>query len=424
MQERPQKSVKTKNKKISKIKAGRLIAFVCVAMYGIMFFHAFFGQMIKTYIVNYGTIEDTENVMGYIIRNEKVISSDKNATLKPVKNDGERVAKGTVIATLGGQSTNTFEKKVAEIDEKIEQVAAEQNKNQINTEIFSSDIRSIDKDIEYKVFELSSKISSQEFSNITKLKADIDANLKQRAEISGQLGPASQYIKNLISQRDYYKKSITDQEQKVRADSAGVVSYQLDGYESVFNLEKIGDIDISQLEALKSPQLIANNSGIKIVDNFMCYIAIVLENKSKLSKLKVGDKLTIKLSDIGDDTISASISSIADKGQGKTLVVFSINQNIDKLLNFRKTNIEIIWSSYNGLKIPTTSLVNKNGKVGVMSVRANYARFREVEIVKEYKDFTIVKENGSPYDNGINLYEEIVINGANVKEGRPIRNSN
>ncbi|MCL6617932.1 MAG: hypothetical protein K6T39_12770, partial [Anoxybacillus ayderensis] len=70
---------------------------------------------------------------------------------------------------------------------------------------------------------------------------------------------------------------------------------------------------------------------------------------------------------------------------------------------------------------PVSSLVKKEGKDGVMVVKANYTRFREVEIIKQDNEYAIIKEaNSRSSEKGISLYDEIVLNGANVEEGRQV----
>jgi putative membrane fusion protein len=384
--------------------------------------------MIKTYVVTYGNIEDCYNDTGYVIRNEEVIKTGVSVeTLKPVKNEGERVARGSVIATISRQSLEGMQQKIGDIDDKIKSAVENQAKNNIGAQIFSEDIRKVDEDNNQEVENLCAFANDNDFSNAIKIKTTIDNNLKKRAEISGELGPASQYILGLINEKKSYESNISALEEKIRANETGVVSYNIDGLENILKPSRIPSIDINQLERLNEQKNNDNNnstSGIKIVDNFECYIAVIFKDEKKLKEIKVGQLLELRLIDFDEELIPVYVDSITDKGNGIRLVAFRTNQKVDELLKYRKVNIDIVWSDSKGLKIPISSIVYKDGEQGVMAVKTDYAKFKNIEVINKNNEYAIVKEALSSYDKGVSLYDEIILNGSNIKEGRQIRRWN
>ena len=516
MQGKPKKKTNEKVTPRRKLKLGRVIGIIGIIIYFIMFINAFFGQLLKTQITNYEKIEDSDSVTGYIIRMEQIIASNLPGNLNPVKNEGDRVAKGSVIATILKQSTEDVEKKIADVDTKIEGAIKEQENNKLGTLFFSDDIVKIDSDNDKKVSELCRLINKTDFSEVARLKVELDDNLRKRAEISGKLGPASQYIESLKSQKASYENNMSALKENIRADFPGVVSYNIDGLENTLVPSCIPSLNIRQLTSLCNNELnnkIVNKfNAIKIVDNFECYIATIVENKEKINEIKKGtQKAWIRFQGSGDALVPATIENISVEDGNKALVTFKINEKVENLINCRKINIDIVWSTSKGLKIPLSSVVkqmiittvikdknevkpikagedvllkitglgdkpvpatvysnisDKNGQAiikfklskkiktlmknteisvdvewlnhndekfpkallakseeinGVFVVDANYTKFQEIEIIDQNNEYAIVNEVSLSSNKGLSLYDEIVVNGSNVEEGRQVR---
>lgn len=428
MGEEPIEEVRVKEVKRNKLRFGRIIMVIGILVYIIMFFHAFFYQMIKTYTVTYGSIEEVDNVTGYVIRNEKIIKADiPQGTLKPVKNEGEKAAKGAVIATVHQKSADDIQKKINDLENKINGALANQAKNNIGARIFSKDIRNLDEETNRKVEDLCVFVNDNDFGNAVKVTSDINNNLRKRAEINGQFSPANQYVMSLIKEKKNYETNLAMLEEKIAANETGIVSYNIDGFENTLIPGKIPIININQLKLLdeqRNNNVNKQTRGVKIVDNYECYIAIIFKDSQRLKEVKNGQVLDLRITDIGEDLIPAYVDSITDKGNGNTLMSLRINQKVEELIKYRKVNISIVWADFKGLKIPVSSLIYVNGKEGVMAVDADYARFKQAEVINKNKEFAIVKENVSAHDNSVSLYDEIIFNGANVKEGRQIRRWN
>ena len=94
----------------------------------------------------------------------------------------------------------------------------------------------------------------------------------------------------------------------------------------------------------------------KIVDNFKCYIATIVESENAMAA-KVGDDLTLRLS--STDEIKASIVHIVEE-DGKRIIVFEIDEKVAELIEYRKISLDIIWWKYTGLKVSNQALIEEN----------------------------------------------------------------
>lgn len=426
MADKVKREAKAKVKPVRRFKFGRLFIVLGILIYLSMFVHAFFGQMLKTYIVTYGELQDSDNVTGFVIREEEVIASNLSGALKPIKNEGERTAKGTIVATVFKGSTEEAEQKISEIEDKIQRAIKEQEGKKLGALMFSEDIRKIDDDTEQKILRLCSLVNQGNLSEVIQLKNEIDGNLRKKAEISGEFGPASQYIKNLLNEKNTYENRISSLKESIRANLAGVVSYNVDGLESILRPEAVSKFNIKQLNELernleKGNGMVGTTNNIKIVNNFECFITSIIDDKFRTDQIQVGDNVSLRFLDSEEEIIPATIHYISVENDGKALVTFRITRNVESLLNHRKISLDVIWSTSKGIKTPVSSLVKKEGKDGVMVVKANYTRFREVEIIKQDSEYAIIREASSrSSEKGISLYDEVVLNGTNVEEGRQV----
>lgn len=104
------------------------------------------------------------------------------------------------------------------------------------------------------------------------------------------------------------------------------------------------------------------------------------------------------------------------------LIVFKITNCVEKLIDYRKISIDIIWDKYSGFKIPSKAIVYDNGLSYVVRNKAGYLEKVLVKILKENKNYCIVNSYTSEelkslgYEiskinslNKITLYDEIVI---------------
>ncbi|MGE5474836.1 MAG: HlyD family efflux transporter periplasmic adaptor subunit [Ignavibacteriales bacterium] len=381
MQDEFKRRRKAKAKPVRKIKLVRLIIVLAGLFYFVMFINAFFGQEVKTYVVNYGKIEEADNTYGIIVRDEKIISQGESGILKPVKAEGDRIGKGTIVASVFNDSANQAEKKIADIDDRIQRAIRENENNSNYAKLnFSGDIKKIDVDTELKIFELSRIDREKEFEKVNQIKEAINENIRKKAQVSGEFGQANQYIRNMINEKKSLQNDMMKMKHNVISGYAGVVSYCSDGFESILVPETIKNLNISRLEEL-GKQIESRKAEIKqtvrVVDNFKCYVCTVINNKERIAKIKAGNNAWLRFSAGDEELIPAVVYNISVEKDGRALVVFSITNNVESLINYRKVNLDIVWTSSKGLKVPLSSI--KKAKF----LKANFKDKENIDEVRE-----------------------------------------
>ena len=122
------------------------------------------------------------------------------------------------------------------------------------------------------------------------------------------------------------------------------------------NFSELTDTFLESLD-LKTGQIISSSNEYgKVIDNFKCYIAVVI-NSELAKQAKVGDKVTLRISTTEED--DAEIVQI-NEGSGNRTIIFELNNMSQNLINYRKIAIDIIWWEKNGYKVPNKAIFTKN----------------------------------------------------------------
>lgn len=365
-----------------------------------------------TFVVENGTISLEENVTGYILRDETVVKGQnyKNG-MEKLKAEGEKVAKGESIFRYYTSGEEDLKKKIAELDVKLQEALANQN------DLLPNDTKSIEKQIDSKLDEL---YQVNDIQKIKEYKKDINTYITKKAKMVGELSPSGSYIRSLIDKRNQYATQLNSGSEYISAPQSGVVSYRVDGLEEILSVK---DQDFSYLSAetlenldLKTGQIISTSEEAgKVINNFRCYIATILCSDAA-KEAKVGDNVTIRLA--SSKEVEASIEYITEEDDCR-LIVFSIESQVEELINYRKISFDVIWWRYTGLKVPNSAIIYENDLAYVVRNRVGYLDKLLVKVKKQNDKYSLVtnyepkelKELGVNYSSTkkISLYDEILI---------------
>lgn len=387
-----------------------IIFIICFA-YNII---ALFVNPTDTFMIENGKISDSEEAVGYLIREEKLFQGQnyKNG-ISQIKTEGQRVAKGDPIFRYYTNNEESLTQKIAELDLQI-QDALEQSSN-----IYSSDIASLDRQIEGKLSQIS---ALNKKSDIAEYKKEINSALTKKAKLTGDLSPSGSYINELISKRSKYEEQLNSGSEYIEATVSGLVSYKVDGLEETLTPDCFENLTEEYLNSLKiktGEMIPSSNESGKIVNNYNCYIATILKSE-EAKNAEVDDNVQLVLS-TGDE-IKATINYISEQESGSKLIIFKITNCVEKLISYRKISFEVVWWNANGLKVPNSSIVERDGKNYIIRKRVGYTDDILVKVLKKAENYSIIenytslelKELGYSTEEiknmkSISLYDEILL---------------
>ena len=399
-----------------KIRKGRVFAVVLILalvfIYAVYLVAKLVQNPTNTFMVTNGKISQEESDIGYIIREETVVKGQnyKNGMVK-IKNEGEKVAKGDSVFRYYSSGEEELKNKIAELDVEIQSLMQNEKSS------FPSDVKLLESQIEK---ELDSIYGVNNAQKIQEYKKNINSYITKKAKISS---PSNSRLKELLSQREEYENRLTSDSENVNAPESGIVSYRVDGLESVLTTEDFTKFNKSFLQdlKLKTGQTVASNEEVgKIINNYQCYI-VFNSNTNEAKNSKVGD--TIKIRVQNSDTLKASVENIIDEDDGSKTITVKITNDVEKLIAYRKISFDIIWWDAEGFRIPNEAIKEENGLSYVVRNRNGYYNKMLVKILKQNDEYCIVRQYKTEELEGLGftssqiysmrniaLYDEIVLN--------------
>ena len=388
------------------------IIIVCYLAYTI---YPLIKQPTDIFTVEEGQVSMEETDIGYIIRDEQVVKGEnyKNG-MEQIITEGKKAAKGEAIFRYYSKNEESLIKQIADLDEKIQEVMTAQ------TNLYSSDIKLIENQIDEKVKELN---STTDITKLAEYKKEINELVTKKANIIGEKSPSGSYLKQLQDQRTSLENELNSGAEYITAPESGIVSYKVDGLEETLTPENFSTLSKEYLESLnlKTGKIIATSdeSG-KIINNFKCYIATI-SSSDEAKNAKIGDDVKIRLSN--NVEIDAEIVYLSQENENENLLVLEINKQIEELTNYRKISFDLIWWRYSGLKVPNQAIVEQDGLHYVVRNRAGYLTKILVNVKMQNEKYSIVsnydteelKELGLidsqiANNKSIYFYDEIVLN--------------
>ena len=366
---------------------------IIILIYFVICIVSFFRQPADTVLIKNGEVIKYEEVVGYIIRNEKVLdTSSYEGTPKANIDDATKVSKGTEIVTYMSREKEQLTEKIAKLDDKIQE-AMESKQT-----ILPNDVKVLDSEIEIYLY--TNIKENNDVYSIYESKNLINEKIEKKAKIAGDLSPVGSQLKSLIEERTSYEKQINDSEKSLKAPEAGLVSFRVDNYENVLSPSVISKLTLSELEKIKinNNQIIPiSSSKVKIVNNFECYIAIPMESEES-KEANLNDNVYLRFDNTGDELINATIEYISEE-DNKRIIVLKIKSNVEELTKYRKINLDVVWWSDKGLKI-NKEAITYNEITGVSGdtvivptvtiKKSSYTQDVFVKIVREAGDFAII----------------------------------
>ena len=371
-------------KKQDKKKIITNIIFFIVLIYIIYAIYLILKTPTETITVESGVLTAEESATGYIIREEKVVKGKnyKNGIYQIVA-EGNKAAKNQTILRYYGQNEKEIQKKIDETNKKL-QKALEKEKTP-----FPTDIKNLEEKLDNKIQGLSAKSDLQE---IAEYKKQISEIMMKKATIAGENSKSGSYIKKIIKEKEKYEEKLIKGSEYIVAPMSGVVSYRVDGMEDTLKPAGFEELTEEKLENLdiKTGKIVASsNESAKVINNFECYIATVLDSIDA-KQTEEGKKVQLTLS--GKTEITGTVNYIKKQNNGKILVVFKINTLTEEIISCRKISFNITWWNISGIKVPNEAILEDEKGLKYVQKKTTTGNTKcLIKILKTNEQYSIIE---------------------------------
>ena len=394
---------KTKKKKIKvkkKLKLKHPVRFI-VIMYSLVlfiligvvyFFPWLSGQMADVMMVEYGDLNSSQNKTFYFVKYETVYLSDKDGRAGYSYREGSMVRTGSDIIKI--QRSKTPDKTDYDL---------------FNTRVnsfMSGDflLGKIDpEERDYQATRLKKKARKSE-SKVTQLQLNLAASSLEKRENNNR-----QEAKDPL---EIVRK--TGLSGNYQAETSGVISYKVDGYEVSLSPYTMKYLDKDKATRIEKDSIDLFHGTVtmgepvcKIVNNREWY-AVTWVERNEADNYKKGHSVTLKM-ESGD--LPGTVYKVV-KRNGTILVILRFDSFYKNVATLRKETCKIVTSEERGLIVRKSFIKKKDGQQGVYLIDVTGETvFTPVKIIAEDGAFVLVEagtftENGETYKT-INVYDEI-----------------
>ena len=144
-------------------------------------------------------------------------------------------------------------------------------------------------------------------------------------------------------------------------------------------------------------------------------------NTERASFAEVGEEVSLRIG--SDEVVDATIYHINSiENSDAKVIVFKVQEDLAKYLEYRKIQVDVIWWEYDGLKVNNSAIFEENGLSYVLRTRLGNEEKILVKVLRQNETYSIVDnydeeellEMGYSEDdikdmNEINLYDKILV---------------
>lgn len=387
------------------------------------------SSIADTMIAEKGTLENIIEAKGIVVKDEVVYTSSVGGDITFHQEEGAKVNQGLLIEDINSNSNfSETNKQLSQIQQAIDKKNSDEKTAEAVVSNSNNNISSAD-----NTNEIQKDLIDQNYDNLYKAQSEIDENGETE-------NPYDDYtLTQLENMKNSLKSSLNSNKVPCYSKRAGILSYKIDGLESVYTFDNIlnmmpKDTVLAEYSETDMKHVTSVNSGdkiFKIIKNFNYYMAVTLSNnQAKLFEVNKYIKVRV-LSENSYDDIWGYIEKI-NYGSDQSVLIIYFDDFFSVVYDKRYVDLQLITAINEGLKIDAKALVEKDGIPGVyIKDASNIVKFMPVKILGRNENTAVVSEgsyvsekqrntiriNDKSYET-IKIYDNIILRTDKIKEGQ------
>ena len=389
-----------------------LLALALVSVYIIVQCFVIFHRSYKTETAIKYTLAESITLDGVVAFDSVEVAG--SGDLGYLVQDGERVTNGTVVAEVYTDDSQGLQR---ERLDRLERTITLLTKSQNST---GSDLSVLTNQTKQALYNLLDKINTAQYSGITDAE-DTFLLAQNRLQVStGQTAGFADTIAALQVEYDSIKAQL-DALQTITATTNGYFSSTAASPAIAADRQALDDADPATLQKMLAdgfPAAAPDRAGqITTGFSWKFYAVCDLDTAARFDNIS-----SVKISVPGKQNtpLSATVEEVTlDKDNGLAKIVLQCQTINAEVLSFGQETAQIDLKTYEGIRIDKEALHIVDGQRGVYVKYGNLQRFLKITTLYENDSYILIPENGKiGTDNEVRLYDEIIVQGTNLQDGK------
>lgn len=394
----------------------------------------YFGDPLTTTLAYRYEVELSDDLSGYVIRDERVLTDTAGGEKQLQRTEGERVSAGGLVAlAYADEAARASQEQLQTVETQIEQLEYAQAAA-LGAEI---SLR-LDTQISQSILDYRRSVEEDRLDRAEDYGAELRSLVLKRDYTHSSAEDLSAQLAELESQAAALRTQTGASTQRITAPEAGLYSAVVDGYETVLTPEALEELTPGRLARLEPDEdvLSAPNVGKLVLGDAWYYAAAVDEETARTLQETKGLKLRFAKGVSRD--LDVELLSVSEPEGGRVTVVFRGDTYLPELTLLRQQSAEVIRRTMEGIRVPIEAVRLREQTVtdddggetlvretGVYCIVGMEARFKPVEVLYSDENFALVRSTLDTADTTTGLEEirlragdEVIITARDLYDGK------
>lgn len=429
---------KPKKRITGRIVAGISIALVLVFVIFLFVTTNFLGNNLLVTETAYRAVAyDVVKSSAVVVRDEAYIPASSSGVLVYSVSDGDKVtANGTIATAYRSDGDVVNRMRIRELDERISYLEA------LSTVTQSANIGldTVNNQLNEKLLSLIGQLNSRSFNYLSDIEDELLTSISRKQILTGEQGSFDDKIAQLKAEKSSLELSTGAPIGKVTSSSSGYFVSSVDGYENCVDIESLDEFYYSDFQKISAADIDPDAYLGKVIRGVNWYLVCPVTADEATNISHNSTTVSVRMPYALSEEIPAKVLYVNNlASQDKAIVVLECNYMSEALSKIRTETVEIVVSSFEGLKISksaihdaelTRTVTDDSGaehtesKVvqGVYVEYGNELRFRQIVIAYAGDDYVICNENPDRdllfKGSTVTLYDQVVTEGADLYDGK------
>ncbi|MDR1670044.1 MAG: hypothetical protein LBR76_08805 [Oscillospiraceae bacterium] len=395
----------------------RILAFaLCLFVVGYMGYHVFdsFSDPIRTVTAVLTATSEALPVEGVVVRDEQPLQLPPGV-IELIAAESERVSAGQAIAV-------TYQNETARANSR--ELAAKIARRDLLAYIATysgivTDTAALDSELRTRTAALLSDVAGGTLSGLSEQSVEIKALLFRQEHFYEGSAILTPLINQLNAEIDALSASVASASTSLRAERPGLFSPLTDGLESVWTPESLDALTVSGFTGLseRRPSPPDETKGRLVNGWTWRFVCLLPEYEAKT----LASVVTIRFT--GGLTCQMIPEAVSEAEDGQCVVTFTADRYIDRVISERRLQGELIFTDYEGVRIPQNGLRydNETGGYYVYCLLLGRAVRKDVTLYGDIeRDNYYLAEYAPGVRNALLPGDEIITDGKDLYDGKVI----
>ena len=378
----------------------------------------------------------------YVVRDETMIEYSGDGIISYNNDNGAKVSVNETVAGVFENADSAGKKKdIEHLKSQIEELEWLQK----NVENITQSPDELDKAIGNNLVEANQTLNKGDLSGVNNNTERILYYINERQLVTGKTTDYNERIDKLKKKLDELEKSSAKQKKsmEIKSPVTGYFVGSADGYENIIKTSQLSSIKPEDIEGdAISPINVPSKVVGKTINGVYWYVLCKV-TPDEILKLKNASSLRLDIPVVSSQKINVELYSINQEGRNSDgVAIFRGTLMNDEMASFRRGEISVIIDEYSGISIPKSAVhdleitkinedndgnVTTESKVvtGVYVKLGNSVSFREIFPIYSGENVVISEVNKKlePFSKDfgkLEVYDEIIVEGANLYDGKII----